>query len=283
MARTIKEIQQQIIDQKNSYTELADINSDSKTAIWRLWVYIIAVVHYALENLFDQHKSDVYTDLTNLKPHRPQWYYNKALAFQYGHTVTDIINGEEDYYDNTSRTDDEVEAAQIIKVCAVSEGDTTLQIKVATEDSENKLTQLSSDQKDAFTLYMEAIKDAGVYLDIVNRPADKLKLSLDIYYDPLILDSDGLPITGGSSEPVKEAVRDYLRELPFDGTLVLASLIDKLQQVEGVIIPHLTDAQKEKDGGGFETLQVKHTPFSGYFTTYDGETDLITTNYIANE
>lgn len=281
MARTIKEIQQQIIDQKNSYDELSDVNSDSKTAVWRLWSYIVAVVHWTLESLFDQHKTQVKFDLKNLKPHGRKWYYNKALDFQYGHQLAD--NGEADYYDNTNRTDEEVEEAKIIAVCAVNENAMNLQIKVAKEDGQGSLTQLSHTQKEAFSLYMELIKDAGVYLDIVNRPADKLKLGFDIYYDPLVLDESGLPISGGSEEPVRIAIQEYLRELDFDGTLVLAELVDKLQAVEGVEIPHLTDAQKEKDDGGFETLRVKHTPFSGYFTTKDGETDLITINYIANE
>ena len=281
MARTIKEIQQQIIDQKNSYAELSEVNSDSKMAVWRLWSYIVAVVHWTLESLFDQHKKEVNTDLKNLKPHGEKWYYNKALDFQYGHQLAD--NGEADYYDNTNRTDEEVEEAKIIAACAVND-QKDLQIKVAKENDQGNLTQLTTTEKDAFTLYMETIQDAGVYLDIVNRPADKLKLGFDIYYDPLVLDENGLPISGGSDEPVRLAIKEYLRNLPFDGTLVLASLIDKLQAVEGVEIPHLTEAQKEKDGGGFETLQVKHTPFAGYFSTVaDDGTDLITINYIANE
>ena len=84
MARTIQEIQEEILNIKQSETVLDDLNSTSKVAIWRLWVYITAFVIHTLELIFDTHKSEVSQALKQLKPHTARWYRNKALAFQYG-------------------------------------------------------------------------------------------------------------------------------------------------------------------------------------------------------
>ena len=43
MARTIQEIQTLILQAKAQEPALNELNSTSKVAIWRLWVYIIAV------------------------------------------------------------------------------------------------------------------------------------------------------------------------------------------------------------------------------------------------
>lgn len=281
MARTITEIQQQIIDSKNSYDQLATVDSDSKTADWRIWTYITAVAIWLLEKLFDQHKTDVNAYLTELKPHGLKWYYNKSLAFQYGHSLAE--NGEADYYDNSLRTEEEVEAAKVIKRCAVNEDsvEKLVQIKVAGEDENGNLIQLDEAKEAAFTAYMKTIKDGGVYLGIINRPATKLKLTLTIYYDTLVLNENGNPLTGGDSEPARDAVNQYLSELPFNGELVLVKLIDKLQATSGINIPVINDIQAEGNED-FEPVNVRHTPFAGYYTLIDGETNNLTINYIAD-
>ena len=62
-----------------------------------------------------------------------------------------------------------------------------------------------------------------------------------------------------------------MKNLPFDGELVLAHLVDALQQVEGVRIPHIILAESKwidaQTGGygNYETIDVKAFPNSGYF------------------
>ena len=82
MARTIEQINNEIIKAKESEPALAGLTSTSKVAIWKLWAYITAFVIYTLELIFDQHKAEVLEALTQLKPHTARWYRNKALAFQ---------------------------------------------------------------------------------------------------------------------------------------------------------------------------------------------------------
>ena len=117
---------------------------------------------------------------------------------------------------------------------------------------------------------MNEIKDAGVRITVINYLPDVLKLQMKIYRDPLVLDENGQSIITGK-KPVEEAIKEYLKNLPFDGELVLAHLVDALQQVEGVRIPHIILAESKwidagvNDYGGYETIEVKKIPCFGVF------------------
>ena len=267
MARTIEQINNEIIKAKESEPALAGLTSTSKVAIWRLWAYITAFVIYTLELVFDQHKAEVLDALTQQKPHTARWYRNKALAFQYGFD----LHSETDLFDNTGKSKEEIENSKIIKYSAVTEVETEsrLIVKIATEQG-GELQPISQAQKASFDAYINEIRDAGVRITTINYLPDILKLQMKIYRDPLVLDENGQSILTGE-KPVEKAIKEYLKKLPFNGELVLAHLVDALQQVEGVKIPHIILAESkwidaETNGyGNFQPIEVKTIPISGYF------------------
>ena len=267
MARSIQDIQQLIYAQKAQEPALENLNSTSKVAIWRLWVYIISVARWSLEKLFDLHRTDIDKRLTELKPHTARWYRSKALAFQYGY----YLAHDSDKYNNQWLTDEQIEASKIIKYSAVveSKNEGRLIVKIAGEHGDT-LQPITDAQRQSFEAYLQEIKDAGVRLSVVNYQPDVLHLQMKIIYDPLVLDSNGQSIAK-ATKPVEETIISYLKRLPFNGELVLAHLIDALQQAEGVKIPHLVLAQSKNitSGGGygaFETIEISKIPTAGYFT-----------------
>lgn len=267
MARTIQEIQTLILQAKAQEPALSELNSTSKVAIWRLWVYIIAVAIWSLEKLFDLHRADIDKRLAELKPHTARWYRSKALAFQYGF---DLLT-DSDKFNNTGHTEEQIEASKIVKYSAVVESpnEGRLIVKIAGEQGE-QLQPITDAQKQAFEAYLQEIKDAGVRLSVVNYQPDVLHLQMKIIYDPLVLDSNGQSIIH-ATKPVETAIKEYLKRLPFNGELVLAHLIDELQQAEGVKIPHLVLAQSKHIGtngnyGAFEAIEISKIPTAGYFT-----------------
>lgn len=265
MARTIKDIQADIIAAKENDATLSTLDSTSKVAIWRLWVYIMAVAIWTLEVLFDQHKADVEALIAAQKPHTLRWYQNKALEFQYG---SDLVTGE-DYYDNSSLSDDQIAAQMVIAEAAAIENNFTLTIKISGE-SGGELSPVDNDVYTALEYYFSEIKDAGVKLSIINNDADKLKLIVDVYYNPLVLKSDGARIDGASDTPVADAVKSYLRNLDFNGDFVLSHLIDYMQAVEGVEIPNVTECLCAKyDNPAFTNVTVKYNPYAGTLRIYD--------------
>ena len=271
MARTIETIYADLIAKKEATPELNNFTSTSKTATWRLWLYVVAYAVFVLETFFDVHKAEVSDIILQQKPHSPTWYRNKATSFQYGFDLFD----DTDIFITTGYTEEQIAASKIIKYAAVTESKTEsrLIIKVATEDSSGDLSPIVSAQEDSLIEFFKEAGDAGVNITIINYLPDILRLTLKIYYDPLVLSSDGVAITGpnGGKKPVEIALKEFMRELPFDGELILASLVDKLQKTEGVKIPHLINAASSWiDSLGityatFENIAVKKIPVSGYF------------------
>lgn len=267
MARNIQDIQQEILTAKANEPALAELNSTSKVAVWRLWVYITAFVIHTLERIFDQHKKEVSEALSELKPHTARWYRNKALAFQYGF---DLIE-DSDKFDNAGSTEEQIANSKIVKYSAVTESETEsrLIVKIATEQG-GELQPITAGQKASFEAYMQEIKDAGVKITTINYLPDILKLHMKIYRDPLVLNENGMSILTGE-KPVEKAIKEYLKQLPFNGELVLAHLVDALQKVEGVRIPHINLAESKwidagvNDYGSFQPIEVKTIPVSGYF------------------
>lgn len=229
---------------------------------------ILAIAIYVLEGLFDTHKTELDNALATLKPHSEKWYRQKALDFQYGF---DLIE-DTDQFDNAGYSDDVISASKIIKYAAVRQAETesVLILKIATETN-GVLTPITASQAEAFNQYMFNIGDAGVALRTINYLPDILRLTMKIYRDPLVLDSNGISRIDGT-KPVELAIAKYLKNLPFNGELVLFDFLNYLKEnAAGVVIPQLVKAETKwiepslNDYGNFENIEVRKIPVSGYF------------------
>jgi hypothetical protein len=273
MARTITEIHADITN--TLVNELAAIEITinpatwSKTNLLRLITYIVAVCQWTVEQLQDIHKAEVNDLIAQKKPHSLRWYAEKAKAFQYG----DDLVTEQDYFDNTGIEDDVVEASKIVKYAAVvrqrrANGRIFLRIKAATTNGAD-LAKLEEEQLNALREYFNRIADAGVDIQIDSLVADRLKLRLKIYYNPLILGANGSRLDGTDNAPVPNAIRNYLQNLPFNGLFVLAHLVDALQAIDGVEIPHLLECYTSYGNLPLTTVDVEYVPDSGYLRIDD--------------
>jgi hypothetical protein len=288
---TFNEIQTEILEAKAQVAEfdalevltdseiqsLDDVDSASKVANWRLWVWVVSFASFTLHSFFAIFKAEITAIVKANRPHGTDWYKQKALAFQYGH---EIINDDE-----YAEID---EAAKLIKQCAVEEGDRKVRVKIATLDGGNLVKIEDEDVMDAFTEYMRRVKDAGTRLEIVNRDADELKLVMDVYYDPTLMKSNGELILLPGVYPVYnpgdttnadgnyDALQIYLRSLDFNGNYVITKAIDHIQRAIGVVDVELTYAGF-KAGISTEFLQFTrfYKPNAGYMKLED-----ITINYI---
>lgn len=239
----------------------------SKVSIENILFENIAFCTWTIETLFDTHKSELQSELLNQKSGTLPWYRTMALAFQYGFNL--IVDS--DQFNNETATDDQIEASKIVKYAAVNEGDqdSRVIIKIAGEAS-GVLSPINTAQLEAFEAYMQEVRYAGVKITVVNYLPDQLFLALKIYRDPLLIDAQGNSILKGG-KPVEEALKNYLKELPFNGELVLAYLVDALQKVEGVRIPHIESASSswiDPTTGGYgmpNIIAVKTIPESGYY------------------
>ena len=241
----------------------------SKTNIVGLMAYVVAVSIFSLEKLFDQFKKDVDVKIKEMKPHSLRWYNNKAQAFQYGHALLP----ESDLYAEVD------EAAQLVKFSALEEIEGKLTVKVAKDDGGGNPTPLIGDELSSFTNYFARVKDAGVVLIVKSAPGDQLRLSLDLYYDPLVLDGEGQYLDGSANTPVQDAIREFIKSLPFNGEFVIAHLVDALQETEGVTIPNVLSCETKYGGYEFSQVNAQSVPDAGYLELKDED---LTINWIAD-
>lgn len=277
MARKIADIKKEITDyfvQNDTVIGLYGLDSSksfedqfSKVSIESIAFYVVAVAIWTLETLFDAHKAEMTALIDATKPHRLKWYVDKTLSFQYGR---DLIE-DTDLYDNTDVTDEQINLERVVKYAAAVEQAGVVNIKVAGSTGSPTDAQrmpLDVDQEAALLAYLKEIKDAGVKINLVNEAANAFTATLDIYYDPMILNAELTSLANGGN-PVRDAVVDFIQNLPFNGEFRNAALVDRLQAVPGVVIPELH--LSAIDG---TTIQAKATPSSGYMKVYN-EGDLV--------
>lgn len=287
--RTINEIQESILLKKSQASSLNalevlttneqqttdGLTSNSKVAIWRLWVYIQALTVWIHEGIFEIHKVEIEELIALNKLHTAKWYKGKALDFQFGFDI-----GELDYYDNTGVDAALVIASKVVKQASVEEIGGRLKIKVAGEDAQANLQPLTALQVPAFTQYMSLVRDAGTRIEIVSRPPDDLTLEIDVHYDPLVLDGNGARLDGENETPVQEAITNFLYNLEFNGELILTKLTDFLQLVEGVNEPVIKSASARFGTNPYEAINEYYIADAGYMLLNE---DLTVINFIPRE
>lgn len=247
----------------------------SRISLESILLYIVAFAQWTLEKLFDTHTQEVTDYIATMKPHTLRWYQEKAKAFLYGFT---LIDGT-DQFDTIGKGDDEIASAQVVKFAAVTESGATLYLKIAGEES-GRPKKLDASQKAAFEAYLHEYKDAGVRVDVTSEQGDYLRLSLDVYYNPLLLTATGQSKSDGTY-PVEDAIKNYIEQLPFNGEYRNNALVDAIQQTTGVVMVQLHSAAQSVDNVTYNPVAAFCTPFAGYFEyDRDGVKTIQTINYI---
>lgn len=238
----------------------------SPVSIESILFYVIAFVHWTREQLFATHKTEVETIVAEKVPHSENWYVQLAKNFRYGYALLP----DSDKYSDEAIAD---EAAAIIAYASAKRVGNVLKIKVA-KDVDNGLASLSNQEYAAFVEYMLRTMDAGVNIEFVSLEADYLKLNIDIYYNPLVLNANGVRLDGNGDTTLQDAIKAYLQNLPFNGNFDLTSLTDNIQRVEGVEIPRVLGAEVKWANYDWQAVVNKYNPEAGWLKIYD-ENDLV--------
>lgn len=226
----------------------------SKVSLESILFYVVAVCIWTLEKLFDRHKQECRELIDELKPHSLRWYANKAKMFQFGKSLVP----ETDQYDNDGMTEEQVQEQQVVKYSAVVEKAAIVYVKVATGSPGNR-GQLSREQEEALKAYFKEVKDAGVKLNVVNLPADRFNIDIDVYYDPQVFDNS-LNKLDGTGKLVHNTIADFVENLPFNGEYRNSALINTLTEIDGVVLVEL----KQATANG-QPINAKYVPEAGYF------------------
>lgn len=270
MARTVKEIKDSMTAtfcQERAVVDAYGLNPKknfdqqfSSVSIENILFYCFAFAVWTLEVLFDLHKAEVEAKIEQLEPHTLRWYVNKAKAFMYGCQL--VPNA--DYYDTSKMSETDQEAAKVVKYAVASESNTVVYLKVAARGENGQPAKLSASQFASLTSYMNTVKDAGVSIKLVNEEADKIRISMVVYYDPTAMDSSGVDKDG--KQPVLEAVKTVITNLPFNGVFRKSDLLAAVSAVPGVEVADIDQVRVKVATAADYTVVVGYDkPYSGYY------------------
>lgn len=286
MFKTIIEIYNYILDLKNKNTVLSEVNSASKTSLWRQFLEVVSTAYWAFVSVRDLHDKETEFLIQEQKVPNLRWYRNKALSFQYGFDVetdTDVFKKtiQVDGVD-VEATEEQIEASKVIKYCAVDRkviaNRASLIIKIAGEEN-GEIVQTSDDVKEALKKWFEVdgAAAAGDVFTYINYKGDILSFSVDVYINPLVLMSDGRHKIN-LNYPVEDAIKTYLKNLPFNGEFDVQKFEAAILATEGVLKLKTNKVESKwivasgGDADGYGLLQpipVYKIPESGYFKVLD--------------
>ena len=254
MARSLTDIHNELIAAKEAEPKLAALNSPSRFAIWRLWLYVVAVAIWTLEQLFDRHQSEAQKLIEQNIFGSAEWFVQQMKVFQYG---DDLIRDTETGGLTYAVPDP---SKQIVTHAAitVAKGDIQVAtIKVA-KTLNGEPNQLSSNELTAARGFVDRLQPPGSTIIVNSLPADVVHLSLEVYYNPLF---DVVTL----KSQIAEVVLAYFDNLPFNAEILRSKIGDTiLEGVQGINDVVITLFEAKPVGGSFTAVERFYIPQSGY-------------------
>lgn len=224
-----------IITQKDSEDDLI-VDTTSKAGDWRNWANMIGHICHDIEKLWEG-QITLFKNKAKARPLMTIAYYQGlALAFQYG----DILRflGNKFGYATIDTTVQVCNVVQVI-VHKVETGATDqkgLRIHPGFKSlTTGTIAPLSALEQTEFEAYMEELKPCGRRIEYFGGAAGNLILTFVVYYDPLILNSDGSLFLDPATNPINDAVLSYQNDyVNKKGQFNQSELRKRLFQIDGV-------------------------------------------------
>ena len=259
MARTIEQIQAGIIADIQATPELAEANSTSRRAIWRLFTFVQASAILLLEQIIDVFIAENDAKISKAIPATASWINSKVLEFQYSATnpqIVQLVNFAPAY----PITDTSL---RLISRCAVV---TTISNQVIIKVAKNNPpTSLTSTELSSLQSYINNIGVVGVSYNCQSLPSDKLMIDAEVYYD-----GQYSTVISGT---VIGAINTFLAKLSFNGVLKVSDIELAIRNVVGVNDVLLKNIKMRSDATAFNDgtfLIQNNTVISRLFPTVSG-------------
>lgn len=240
-------------------------------------IFVIAYTWHLVEQVMAAFRTEIDQRIESAYIASIPWYYDKCLNYQHGH---DLVFNPTTYRFEYAQAD---EAARIVKFAAVrQEQDTVTKLKIYTNKAGK--VPLTPTEHSAFVAYMHKVGAAGIHYQFINLNPDRLKISLQVIFNPLVLDSTGAKLDDGTF-PVREAIQAHIDGISFGGMLNRTRLIDAIQAAEGVEDVVVTEIQQAAHGAAFVPSDGPYSPMDGLNIISDSGSfviDTLTDTYTPN-
>ena len=249
MARSINEIYKEIVAEKDKRLELSEYKSDSKVSVINGIAWFVSAAIYSFETIMDTFIIDINDIIKDRINGTPSYYVNAALKYQHGDKLKIKDDGLGFGYEKTDETKRSITQASYQESSNPQSLDTKLILKVAT-GTNGKLSPLTEDQLTQVTAYINQIKFAGTYIEVVSRKGDIIIPRLTVFYDGSVMEE-------AMRSALDDALNKFIMETKFNSAIYVSSIVSCLMAVE-----HVTDVY----------MDVNAVPQQGvYIVSYESD------------
>ena len=249
MSRTIQEIYDEAVAERDRRLELQEFRSDSKLSVLNGILWVAAAAIHSFETLLDVFALDISKAINERINGTPDYYARLLLQYQKGDTLTVREDGLAFGYAQTDAS------KRIITQVAYQETtddqtlDSRLVLKIASGEKGN-LQAVPAHELAPIRAYLQRMKFAGTRLEVVSREGDVLIPRLTVFHDGAVPEAE-------LYDDIEEQLRDYIVSVDFDAALYVTKIIDAIRRAE-----HVTDVY----------IDEKALPAQGVFlASYDSD------------
>lgn len=249
MSRTIKQIYDEAVRERNKRLELSEFKSDSKLSIMNGITWSFAAVVFSFEVLLDAFSVDISEVINNRINGTPTYYINALKQYQKGSELVVREDGLAFGYAETDTTRQIVTQASYMESHSDVNLDNKLILKVAT-GNRGALHAIDREELVLIQAYINKIKFAGTRIEVTSQEGDVLIPRVSVYYDGAVLEAEVYDL-------IEERLNAYMQDINFDSTIYVSDIISAIRKAG-----HVTDVY----------IDTAATPAQGIFIApYDSD------------
>ena len=240
MARTVREVYNEIVEEKDKRLELKEIDSKSKVSVMNGIIWIVASAIVVFESILDVFEVDISNHINRRINGTSDFYAEALLKYQHGDELSVREDGLAFGYSNVDAS------KQIITKVSYSEyesdisKDNRVLYKVAT-GKQGQLQPITEEQLLSLKAYLNQIKFAGTNLDVVSKKGDVLLPRVTVYHNGQVPESEML-------DKIDLSLKEYIESLTFDARVRKIDVINAIKSTDNVIDVYLDKTTEPKGG-----------------------------------
>lgn len=239
MSRTIKQIYEEAIRERNKRLELSEFDSDSKLSVLNGITWTFAAVVFSFESILDVFAIDISNVINNRINGTPTYYINALLQYQKGDELMVREDGLAFGYANIDETKQIITQASYMESSSDVNLDNKLILKVATGEK-GKLQSIPQEELMMIQAYINKIKFAGTRIEIASQEGDVLVPQVSVYHDGAVMESEVY-------DGIEDKLNEYMMNIKFDSTIYVSEIIAAIRSAKHVTDVHIdTDAIPEQ-------------------------------------
>lgn len=231
MSRTIKEIYNEAIAERNRRLELTEFASDSKMSVMNGILWVVAAVIYSFESLLDVFAVDISEAINGRINGTPAYYANALLQYQQGDELTVREDGLAFGYANIDETKRIVTQVSYMESTDDRNLDSKLILKVAT-GAKGSLSAIPPKELAPINAYINKLKFAGTRVEVISTKGDVLIPRLTVFHDGAVPESEVY-------DSIEEQLNAYMMDIDFDAAVYVSRLTDAIQRAKHVTDVHI--------------------------------------------